>query len=539
MDVLSDASRSTQLSHAFGRLRTMALAACLAMAFPPMNLRAEIDADPATVARRIQLEPVLTAELQRVVNAQKRIEGQGKDVTVKARFETLTGGGVDLVIDLSESYVPGVFGSEMEDLQRELHTTAAELLRDIVSFRGVTFRYGGKHVHHYFPEQRLQEMRAAEGRKNAAKRASVPMVVVAAGHGIYYNHGFKDWRAHRDPSNGITEDFITPGYASELLTWLNARSDVVTSSPRSVATLTHGPSGRPWWQVGARYELEANYPDNKEIWNALPTATNSLRERDEDLLSRPLYANHIGASTLIHLHTNAATPSATGTRVFYQKDRTADKPLADSILCYMKELIQAQEPYRDYLVVSEPGQDNFGETRVAKMPSVIVESGFHTNASDALALQDPVFRTAAMKGVEKGYRLHGEGKGCEPLMVSETPDAGGPFGTFVPMEVYYEGHPQFPVTVKVDIASCPIDSTCNGGSVVFSEKVASPLRYAFECRGTSNTPATARLRTTLIDVDEVKAVSTEHELTCTPARRSAPDLAPVDTSRPSLTVGAS
>jgi N-acetylmuramoyl-L-alanine amidase len=62
----------------------------------------------------------------------------------------------------------------------------------------------------------------------------------------------------------------------------------------------------------------------------------------------------------------------------------------------MKELIQAQEPYRDYLVVSEPGQDNFGETRVAKMPSVIVESGFHTNASDALALQDPVFRTAAM-----------------------------------------------------------------------------------------------------------------------------------------------
>jgi hypothetical protein len=42
-------------------------------------------------------------------------------------------------------------------------------------------------------------------------------VVVAAGHGIYYNHGFKDWPAQRDPSNGITEDFITPGYATELL----------------------------------------------------------------------------------------------------------------------------------------------------------------------------------------------------------------------------------------------------------------------------------------------------------------------------------
>jgi hypothetical protein len=100
---------------------------------------------------------MLTAELQRVVNTQRRIEGQGPDVTVRAKFETLTDGGVELVIDLSESYVPKFFGSEMEDLQHELHTTAAELLRDIVPIRGVEFRYGGQHVHHYFPEQRQQE----------------------------------------------------------------------------------------------------------------------------------------------------------------------------------------------------------------------------------------------------------------------------------------------------------------------------------------------------------------------------------------------
>jgi hypothetical protein len=199
------------------------------------------------------------------------------------------------------------------------------------------------------------------------------------------------------------EDFITPEYARELARWFRERNGADTSFPRAEAILAHDPSGEPWWQLGARYNLKNILPDNIEIWHSLPGDQGSNRERNEDIVSRPLYANHLGADAVFHLHTNAAEPTASGTRLFYHEGRDNDKRLAENVLCYMKEIIQAQGPYEKYNVPSQAiSRSNLGENREAKMPSVIVESGFHTNASDAVALQDPVFRTAAMKGVEKG-----------------------------------------------------------------------------------------------------------------------------------------
>ena len=66
----------------------------------------------------------------------------------------------------------------------------------------------------------------------------------------------------------------------------------------------------------------------------------------------------------------------------------------------MKELINSVEDYPDYAVALAPEIGRHGENVQADMPSVIIETGFHTNTSDATALQDPVFRTASMKGVE-------------------------------------------------------------------------------------------------------------------------------------------
>jgi hypothetical protein len=37
-------------------------------------------------------------------------------------------------------------------------------------------------------------------------------------------------------------------------------------------------------------------------------------------------------------------------------------------------------------------------------------------------LKDPVFVDAAMKGVEKGFRLHAEGKACKPFNITSIPD---------------------------------------------------------------------------------------------------------------------
>ncbi|MGO4778447.1 N-acetylmuramoyl-L-alanine amidase, partial [Lysobacter sp. 2RAB21] len=136
-----------------------------------------------------------------------------------------------------------------------------------------------------------------------------------------------------------------------------------------------------------------------------------MREQNEDIRSRPLYANYLSASKLIHIHTNGPSATATGPRVLYYPGRTVDQQLATSILCGMKETIHALPAYANFTVPAAPTpSDGEGETRLAAMPSVIVEVAFHSNPTDAAALKDPAFRTAAMKGVEKGYRIHTQGK---------------------------------------------------------------------------------------------------------------------------------
>lgn len=302
---------------------------------------------------------------------------------------------------------------------------------------------------------------------------------------------------------------------------MGSRSAATIVFPRSASTTTtHIPSGQPWWQMGARYHLQALYPENPEIWNTKrDNKTNTLRERDEDINSRPLFARHIGANTLIHLHTNGSIDTAdTGTQVYYHTGRAADELLGNSILCYMKELIQANEPYENYTVPSQSiGAVNNGENTLATMSSVIVEVGFHSNPNDALALQDPEFRTAAMKGVEKGYRLNAEGNtNCEPFGITSIPNATGPQNMPIQHIVNYEGHPQFPVKAKMEFVSCQSGWTCNDFEVTFANDVPSPLIYNTTCTvSTPRPPATFRIRTTLIDADGVSAEPVEHSYTCT------------------------
>lgn len=103
-----------------------------------------------TQTARDELDALLSAELQRVVNAQTRIEGQQRKVTVQARLDPATR---LIVIDLSTGYVPRFYGGEMEDRLQQLSNTALELVRDVVPASGVAYRYGGKELSHYFPEE--------------------------------------------------------------------------------------------------------------------------------------------------------------------------------------------------------------------------------------------------------------------------------------------------------------------------------------------------------------------------------------------------
>ncbi|WP_374568257.1 N-acetylmuramoyl-L-alanine amidase [Ideonella sp.] len=488
-------------------------------------------ASQAAPMTRVQIESTIARDIQRLVDAQKRIEGQGKHVSVSASLNTK---GDVLTLNLSVEYLPKWYGAEIEDLLNELATAAEDRLRDRSTVKRVQFRIGGRDIYDYFPAERPPVRK-----ESAAPQPTAGTIVLGAGHGIYHHYKFKDWRAQRDPSNGITEDFITPSFTTELSTWLVARSSATTLFARSQATSLHEASKQEWWKMGARYYLQDTYPDNPEIWHSRPDDTSALRERNEDINSRPLYANFIGATTLIHVHTNAGEAGASGARGFYHTGRTADQKLADNMMCYMGELIHAKEGYEEYNVPKTANaRDNLGENSKATMPSVIIEAGFHTNATDAAALQDPVFRTAAMKGVEKGYRLNGEGKACELFKVPKIEDSTGGQNVPIPVKVPYKGYPEFAVTATVEIISCPSGWTCTGGTVTYSEKTPSPLKYTFSCNVTSQMPAaTFGLRTTLKDIDDVKTKPVDHNVTCTPTNQKlVPGAAG---TKPSFSIGAS
>jgi hypothetical protein len=209
--------------------------------------------------------------------------------------------------------------------------------------------------------------------------------------------------------------------------------------------------------------------------------------------------------------------------VFQQPvNRPYDLNLANSILCGMKELIHAQVGYENYNVPNQAeALGNYGENNKAIMPAVVLEIGFHTNANDAAALQDPAFRDAAMKGVEKGFRLHAKGKTCEPFKITSIPNVTIPRPGSKVVPVNFKGFPFFPVTLTIENVTCPVGHTCTGGAVSYPEWQPSPLRFTFSCNGSSDSTTTSRWRSYLTDEDGVKTNAVEHTLTCTPASGAA------------------
>ncbi|KAF1007661.1 MAG: hypothetical protein GAK28_01618 [Luteibacter sp.] len=103
------------------------------------------------------------------------------------------------------------------------------------------------------------------------------------------------------------------------------------------------------------------------------------------------------------------------------------------------------------------------------MPSIIAEVGFHTNAEDARAIQHPVFQDAAMRGLEKGYRMFQDGKGCETFTVA-FPDADLVSGDSRDIDAAVGGHPRYPIRYTMRVVECTQGFLCVGGSGVFYDE---------------------------------------------------------------------
>jgi hypothetical protein len=140
------------------------------------------------------VDAIVTRASQDALDAYRRQGHPESPQRAVAVFDVTTG---MILIDLGGGGLPERGGAELEDLQQFVANGALDALRPIVPAAGTRFFYSGRSFAEQFPEDALDDRHVPHSRQGAGP------VVVSAGHGWYYHHGFRDWRAQRDPSNGI------------------------------------------------------------------------------------------------------------------------------------------------------------------------------------------------------------------------------------------------------------------------------------------------------------------------------------------------
>lgn len=492
--------------------RCGALVAAAALVASPALLAREANAQPASAgALPVQsaetVDPELISVLQREagmkVSEYEQSRGRLVAVPVSVTIDMDT---AKLTADFGPGFRPGI---EQEYAEMFLHSLATTLRYYAglagVKIHDVDYLFEGRPLKHYFPGDLTVPARARVDPENAT-------ALVSSSHGLVRVFPSADWDFQRPLSFGVREDNITPPYGDELQRLLEQRSGLTVSRARSRSLDLHPESGRVWEQMSSRYHLKALLPDRADIWNSLPADTARDREVREDIRARPLYANDIGVGGLISLHTNGhEVASVRGVEVFYHGDKPADRPLADSVLCGMREVIRAQPGYENFPIRDAANEGRHGENRIGSMPSVLVEIAYHSNAEDAAALQDPVFRVASMKGVEKGYRLFREGKACSPFLLNPIPDISLPAGTSQQITLPFEGHPQFPVTMEFTTANCSRPGACTPSKTIFVDPTV-PVTVKMRCAG--NLTGEARWSVVLRDADGVATAPVEFQHAC-------------------------
>lgn len=470
-------------------------------------------APPAAAERDAGLDILLTQKARDILERVRLVDGQARTRRVEVSADIAKG---VVTVALDRAFLPADYAPSFEDQRSEISFGLLHWAEQAAPFSRVIFLYDGKEIEHYFPEIKAADDAAREAGEALRRIRGTPgsgMAFVAAGHGYFYSYKDNRWVTSRDEWNGVSEGLLTPSYAEELKAVIEQRSQMPVVRPR-VQTMgtTHPPSGEEWWTIAARYAIAEQYPGETKIWNTYAGSALWDREEREDINSRPLLANHHRAEVAIHLHSNGEpSGSARGTRVIVQPGRPMDAALAQSVLCSMKELIHSLPEHGAFTVAPAPHALDKGENREAHMPSIIVETAFHTNPDDAKALLDPVFRSAAMKGVEKGYRLWATGKACEPLALQALPDVEIPLHSSREVMVNFAGNPQYPLTVEVSVADCDRLGVCTPWEGRF-DVPGEPVKYKTSC--TSSKPGVVRWSVLIRDADGVTAPPVEFNQAC-------------------------
>ncbi|MGG2100762.1 N-acetylmuramoyl-L-alanine amidase family protein [Stenotrophomonas sp. NRRL B-14846] len=485
------------------KLATAAVACSLIFAPPVLasgDQPAKVLEDPGAYAEAVAL---LEREAANQLTRHLQDRGELRQISVSIRLDVKAR---SMVISFGPGYLPGPDRGYDELFLIPMASTLRYYAeKSGLDVNDIDFLFDGKTLEEYYPE----DLAVPPKKKEKSTHTSA---LVSASHGYISLHPSREWKFQRPAPLGIQEDTLSPLFGDELQGLIEQRSGLTVHRARSRSTELHPESGKPWEHMSSRYHLKALFPARTDMWNEFPNSPESAREKEEDIRARPNYANHLGVDVMLSLHTNGSdSASLRGTEVYYHQDKPQDKALADSILCGMREIIRAQPGYRDFPIRESSTSARHGENRIGKMPSVIVETAYHSNPDDVAALQDPVFRSASMKGVEKGYRLWATGKTCEPLALHPIPDIDVPIQAARDVELGYAGNPQYPLSVELSLASCSEAGACTPWATTFDDP-AKPLTINLACNGPS--PGAARWSVVLRDADGVATTPVEFSQAC-------------------------
>ena len=172
-------------------------------------------------------------DVQRFVNAQKRIDGQGKNILARITPDPSRQW---IYVDLDGAFLPkgrSEMGEDLGQLIRDIQNHVVDLLTGIVEFKAVVIRVDGKRLDEIYPPRYKSKQRA-----RATSQLTTPvdgLVVLSPSHGKYFHYGSNKWEYQRPlyvNSTVVHEDTITPGYTSMLQSLLTLRSPTHATSIR-------------------------------------------------------------------------------------------------------------------------------------------------------------------------------------------------------------------------------------------------------------------------------------------------------------------
>lgn len=122
---------------------------------------------------------------------------------------------------------------------------------------------------------------------------------------------------------------------------------------------------------------------------------NVLPNKNEDLRNRAAVANQWGADYFISIHTNSSPlPEAQGVEAYVYRLGGRAEQLGQSIV----DSVSQELGSRNRGVM----RANFAVLRRTRMPAVLVELGYLTNATEALNLNSPAWQRAVAAAIFQG-----------------------------------------------------------------------------------------------------------------------------------------